>query len=127
MMVALLELIVNAQFVHYLGFLIGLFSFLVVFLDLRILLDTNWDVFTSRIFLKKESSLHTITNITAMISAALLLLTTSHLVRVVRGNHVYADILAVGATASLTTAMLLSYFFKRDLAHKPKSKSAQLG
>lgn len=101
---------------HYVGLIIGMLTAAVIFLDLSIILDTNWNIFTSRVFLKKEQFMKTFIYMTHLLSFAVLLMLATHILAIL-GEPVYVVyILQMVVTASLAGVMLMAFLMKKDLA-----------
>lgn len=105
---------------HLAGFFMGVIALAVIILDVSLLSRSNWDIFTSRYFLKKDTSRKYKFRLAYFLTVALTAITINHYVRIIGPNTTFTTFMDLLITMSLTIAIAYSYALKRILAAQRK-------
>jgi hypothetical protein len=100
---------------HVIGLLSGLVALFVILLDLNVIHRANWNIFTARVFLKKEAYQETIQKAEYLLMIAVGSATTGHILSLVDDLSILAEALRILAIISLLGALVLIYRIRKEI------------
>lgn len=101
--------------IHLIGLISGLVALFVILLDLNVIHRANWNIFTARVFLKKDEYHDTVQKAEYLLMMAVGAATTGHILSLIDELSILAEILRIIAIFSVLAALVLIYRMRKEI------------